>query len=139
MLHSVFVRDFMSNYVISFRPDQDIIEATKMLADRRVGGAPVVNELGNLVGVLSDTDCIEATIKAGMDEGWRGLVSEYMSNEVATVEPNDSILDVAKRFMDDRYRRYPVVEDNRLVGQISRLDILRALEYLHSGGKTKIT
>ena len=135
MLHTVFVKDFMSQYVLSFRPDQEIIDAARMLADRRVSGAPVVNELGTLVGVLSDTDCIEATIKAGFDEGWRGLVSEYMSPNVATVEPNDSILDVSKRFITDRYRRYPVVEDNRLVGQISRLDILRALDFIQTRKK----
>lgn len=132
MLHTVFVKDFMSQYVLSFRPDQEVIEAARMLADRRVSGAPVVNELGSLVGVLSDTDCIEATIKAGFDENWHGLVSEYMSPNVATVEPNDNILDVSKRFIADRYRRYPVVEDNRLVGQISRLDILRALDHIQS-------
>lgn len=132
MLNTVFVKDFMSQYVLSFRPDQEIIEAARMLADRRVSGAPVVDELGSLIGVLSDTDCIEATIKAGFDEGWRGLVSEYMSPNVATVDPNDSILDVSKRFVEDRYRRYPVVEDNRLVGQISRLDILRALDHIQS-------
>lgn len=132
MLNTVFVKDFMSQYVLSFRPDQEIIEAARMLADRRVSGAPVVNELGTLVGVLSDTDCIEATIKAGFDEDWRGMVSEYMSLDVATVDPNDSILDVSKRFVTDRYRRYPVLEDNRLVGQISRLDILRALDHIQS-------
>lgn len=130
MLNSLYVRDYMTKSLVSFSPDQDVIEAAKILADRRIGGAPVVNDIGNLIGVLSDTDCIQATIKQGFDPGWRGLVSEFMSANVETVEVNDSILSVAERFLKDRYRRYPVMEDNRMVGQVSRIDVLRALEHL---------
>jgi len=85
MLNSLYVRDYMTKSLVSFSPDQDVIEAAKILADRRIGGAPVVNDIGNLIGVLSDTDCIQATIKQGFDPGWRGLVSEFMSANVETV------------------------------------------------------
>ena len=128
MLHSLIVRDYMTKTLISFTPDQDVIEAAQILATRRIGGAPVVSDIGNLVGILSDTDCIKAIIKHQFHPGWRGLVSEFMSSEVETVDLDDSILTVSERFLKQRYRRYPVMEDNRLVGQISRLDVLTALE-----------
>ena len=57
----------------------------------------------------------------------RGTVADFMSTEVETMSPNDSVVDAARRFLDKRYHRYPVLDNNRLVGQISRRDVLRAL------------
>jgi len=47
---------------------------------------------------------------------------------VVTVEANESVLKIAEKFLKERYRRYPVMEDNRMIGQVDRLDVLRALE-----------
>jgi CBS domain-containing protein len=69
-------------------------------------------------------------MKAGFDPQWRATVEDFMTTNVVTVDHDASIMDMAQRFIRDRYRRYPVMEDNRLVGQISRLDVLRALELL---------
>lgn len=118
----------MTQSIMTFRPEQDVIAAARILANRGFSGAPVVDDLGRLVGILSDTDCIRAMVKFGFDPDWRGLVSEFMSPNVETVELEDSILDVAQRFTEKRFRRYPVMEDNRVVGVISRIDVLRALE-----------
>ena len=57
-----------------------------------------------------------------------------MSRDIRTVDAEDSILDVAKMFMDDHYRRYPVVDDNRVVGVITRLDVLKALRTVSASG-----
>ena len=128
MMHSLVVRDYMTKSLISFTPNLDVIEAATTLSKHGISGAPVVSDIGNLVGVLSDADCIKAMIKHQFHPGWRGQVSDFMSTEVVTVDLDDSILTIAERFLKDRFRRYPVMEDNRLVGQISRLDVLRALE-----------
>ena len=128
MLHSLNVGDYMTRSIMTFRPEQDVIAAARILAQRGFSGAPVVDDTGNLAGILSDTDCIRAMVKFGFDPDWRGLVSEFMSPNVETVELDDSILDVAQRFTEKRFRRYPVMEDNRVVGVISRIDVLRALE-----------
>ncbi len=128
MLHSLNVGDYMTQSIMAFRPEQDVIAAARILAQRGFSGAPVVDDTGNLAGILSDTDCIRAMVKFGFDPDWRGLVSEFMSPNVETVDIEDSILDVAQRFTEKRFRRYPVMEDNRVVGVISRIDVLRALE-----------
>ena len=132
MLHSLNVRDHMTRSIISLLPDQDVIEASLVLSKRHISGAPVVDERGNLAGILSDTDCIRAMLKYGFDPDWRGLVSEFMSPEVSTVDIDDSILDVAQRFVEIRFRRYPVMEDNRVVGVVSRSDVLKALEKIEA-------
>ena len=132
MLHSLNVGDYMTRSIVSFHPDQDVIAAAKFLSERGFSGAPVVDDLGKLAGILSDTDCIRAMIKFGFDPDWRGLVSEFMSPDVSTVDIDDSILEVAQRFTEKRFRRYPVMEDNRVVGVVSRIDVLRALDRIES-------
>ena len=132
MLHSLNVGDYMTRSIMSFHPGQNVIAAAKILSDRGFSGAPVVDDRGNLVGILSDTDCIRAMITYGFDPDWRGLVSEFMSPDVSTVSIDDSILDVAQRFTEKRFRRYPVMEDNRVVGVVSRIDVLRALDRIES-------
>jgi CBS domain-containing protein len=66
-------------------------------------------------------------LHAGYHSETAGTVAEYMHTEVKTVDAEKNIVDVAMMFIDDDYRRYPVIKDGRLVGQISRRDVLRAL------------
>jgi CBS domain-containing protein len=121
------VQDYMTANLVTLRPDMDIIEAMRLLVEWRISGAPVVDLQGNLVGVLSEQDCLRLALEAGYHEQWGGRVSETMSPEVRTVDAETSILDVARLFLEGHYRRFPVVKDGRLVGQLSRRDVLRAL------------
>ena len=73
---------------------------------------------------------MKVALQAGYYEEFGGRVEEYMNKDVRTVDAEASILDLAEMFLSAPYRRYPVMEDNRLVGQISRRDVLRALENL---------
>jgi predicted transcriptional regulator len=130
VLKDIPVKNYMSRYVLTFTPEQEVLEAARLLADRGIHSAPVMDNIGNLVGVLSDTDCMAVAIKAGYDPDSRCLVKEHMSTNVVTVEANESMLTIAEKFLKERYRRYPVMEDNRMIGQVDRLDVLRALEEL---------
>ncbi len=130
MLKSVKVRDYMAAHLVTLSPDMEILRAIHTLVEHRISGAPVVDQRGNLVGVLSEQDCMRVALNAGYYEQYGGRVNEYMSKDVRTVEADASILELAQRFIDTPYRRYPVVQNNRLVGQISRRDVLRALENL---------
>lgn len=130
MLKSVKVRDYMAANLVMLSPDMEILRAIHTLVEHRISGAPVVDMRGNLVGVLSEQDCMRVALNAGYHEQYGGRVNEFMSKDVRTVDADTSILALAQRFIDTPYRRYPVVHDNRLVGQISRRDVLRALEHL---------
>ncbi|MGD8317652.1 MAG: CBS domain-containing protein [Myxococcales bacterium] len=129
------VRDFMILNPLVFRPDMDLMEAVGMLVDRETSGAPVVDERGNLVGILSEVDFLEAALVAGYQGERGGRVSEYMNRKVEVVHANDSLLDVAMRFVKTRHGRYPVVEDNRLVGVVGRREVLRAVVESLRGAK----
>ncbi|UJS24569.1 CBS domain-containing protein [Thiothrix winogradskyi] len=131
---SLSVRHYMSNRLATLYENQDMREAVDIFTDRNLFGGAVMDNRGNLVGILSVTDCIDAALRSGYHSGWRGTIGEKMSRDVRTVDAEDSILDVAKMFMDDHYRRYPVVDDNRVVGVITRLDVLKALRTIGESG-----
>lgn len=130
MLHSISVKDYMAGDLITFKPDMDVLDAIHLLLQHRISGAPVVDNLGNIVGLLSEKDCIKIALTASYYEERGGKVSEYMTTNVKTVDANASLVDVAEMFLNEPFRRYPVMDENRLVGQISRRDVLRALEAL---------
>lgn len=121
------VDDYMTRTLIQFAPDENIHAAAKTLLEKRISGAPVVNEAGELVGVLSKKDCLQVVYNASYHKDWGGRVDEYMSSEIRTIESGMDIIAVADLFVESSYRRFPVMENGRMVGQISRQDILRAL------------
>ena len=130
MPRSVSVKEYMAKRLITFSPDMGVLKAIQTLVEAGISGAPVVDSHGNVVGVLSQKDCLRVALDASYHGEWGGRVSEYMSKEVTAIEVDTSILEVAQMFMQSEYRRYPVMDQNRLVGQISRHDVLRALSTL---------
>ena len=129
-LKSCLVRDYMAGQVVSFKPDTDVMDAIHELVERRIAGAPVVDDKGDLVGMLSELDCMKVALNAGYYGDWGGPVADFMSTTVESVDAEMNIVDLAQKFMDSGYRRFPVLMNNRLVGQISRRDALWALSKL---------
>ncbi len=121
------VDDYMTRTLTQFLPEENIHAAAKTLLDQRISGAPVVDKSGQLVGVLSKKDCLQVVYNASYHKDWGGRVDEYMSREVHTIESGTDIVTVADLFVESNFRRFPVMENGQMVGQISRQDILRAL------------
>ncbi len=124
------VTDYMTveKYLISFQPDTDIYFAIETLINRAISGAPVVDNNGNLVGVLSEKDCLRVLMEMGMHEMPAGLVEEFMTKEVVTMDSTKSILDAVWLFRNSAFRRFPIVEGKKLVGLLTRRDVLRAVK-----------
>ncbi len=127
---SVLVKDYMAKSLVTFKPETDVLDAVHELVKHRIAGAPVVDASGNLIGMLSELDCMKVALNAGYHGDWGGPVSDFMSDGVETVDGEMSIVDLAQEFVESKYRRFPVVQNNRLIGQISRRDVLRALAHL---------
>ncbi len=132
-LRSCLVKDYMAKTLVTFKPDTNVLDAVHTLVEHRIAGAPVVDDQGSIVGMLSEFDCIKVALQAGYHGDYGGPVSDYMSRDVKTVNLEMSIVDLAQQFAEKGYRRFPVTDRNRLVGQISRRDVLRALEVLSHG------
>ncbi len=122
------VRYHLEPNFVKLKPDQEIKEVIKIFNKHRIFGAPVVDDIGNLVGMLSGTDCIKAALKSNFDSSFRGLVEDFMTTDVRTVDADYSCLYVAEMFLDDSYRRYPVIENDNVIGMIGRTDVLKSLE-----------
>ena len=133
MYQTATVKDYMSGKLVTFLPDTDVLDAIHELLQHRISGAPVVDNFGNLVGMLSEFDCIKVALQAGYHGDYGGPVADFMTRDVTTVNAEMSIVDLAQKFAKEGYRRFPVTDSNRLVGQISRRDVLRALEVLSHG------
>ncbi|MFT6625282.1 MAG: CBS domain-containing protein [Cycloclasticus sp.] len=132
MLKSVLIKDYMATNLTKFTPEMQISEAIKFLNSHKISGAPVVDDQGALVGILSEKDCLKVALQSTYYEDWvGGSVSEYMTANVETVSDTASIVDLADKFLKSTYKRFPVLnEEGELVGQISRSDVLRALDIL---------
>lgn len=129
MVRKITVRDYMAANLVTFTPDMDIQDAIDALVTKKISGASVVDQRGNLVGMLSELDCMKVALNAAYHSEMGGKVKDFMSTEVKTVYADMNITDLAKLFYKEHMRRYPVFDDeNRLVGQISRRDVLRALQ-----------
>ncbi|WP_447970786.1 CBS domain-containing protein [Nitrospira sp. M1] len=133
-LHSVLVKDFMKANPVTFTPDMDIHEAMKTLVEQWLSGAAVIDLRGNLVGLLSETDCLRVGLNAAYHDEWGGTVGDYMTREVKTIDADASIVEIAELFTTTPYRRYPVLQENRLVGQLSRRDVMKGFVKLHQQG-----
>lgn len=130
MLHSLLVKDYMSADPLTFSPEMDVLDAIHKLLRHELPGAPVIDHLGKVVGFLSEKDCIKVALSSSYYEERGGRVSEFMSRKVATLEADTTLTDAAELFLTQPYRCYPVVSDSRLVGQLSRRNVLQALEKL---------
>ena len=128
MLKSIKVADYMTRRLITISPEISVNEAIRVFLENKISGAPVVDESGRLVGVFSESDCLKGALEASYHGTEIGPVKEYMSVDLQTVTGETSILDVAEVFLADHRRRLPVLEGSRLVGQISRRDLLRAMD-----------
>jgi CBS domain-containing protein len=120
-------RDFMRRKVFSFAPDVGIREAIAKLLAKGYSGAPVVDATGAMVGMLSEWDCARVLSEAAY-EGWpAGSVKDHMTTKVDVIAPSTDLFTIVGMFSPGTHRRFPVAEDGRLVGLITRRDLLGAL------------
>lgn len=131
----VSVSDYMSTRLITFHPDQSIMDVVDLLLKHRISGACVVNDQKELCGVISEGDCLKEVVRGKyhnlpvMD----GTVKDHMAQNPVTISPTTNIFDAAKMFLEKRIRRFPVLDEaGRLVGQISQKDVMRAVQKVKS-------
>ncbi len=129
------VADHMDTVVHTLSPDTDIHDAVSYLLEHHVTGAPVVDGDNKIVGIITEYDCLKLLALGGdMSDAVAGTVADFMSTEVKTVPSRMNIFFVAGMFLNDHIRRLPVVDNGKLVGAITRFDILRAIRDAHAEG-----
>ncbi len=128
-MDSLTVADIMARSEATLSPEGDIYDALERLLKSRLTGAPVVDDDGMLLGMLTERDCLKVMVDGALDGLPRGKVCDYMSSPAESITPTTSLYDVAHVFLTRSYRKLPVVDrDGRVIGQVSRRDILVAIE-----------
>ena len=126
--NKLIVSDIMTRRLIVFNPDQSIYEVMKTFIKYRISGGPVVSKAGELVGIISEADCMKEISESRyfnmpiLDKS----VGHFMTQKVDTIESSMNVFDAAAKFSKSSRRRYPVLEKGSLVGQVSRKDIVVA-------------
>ena len=127
-LENILVKDYMSKEVVSFLKSDSIFEVKRILLEKKISGAPVLNKSGKLIGIISESDIMKQIIDSkyfNMPMS-RTTVSKYMTENVDYISPNETIFDAAEKFLRLKRKRFPVMDSNKILGIISRVDIIAA-------------
>jgi len=114
--------DAMNREVVSLRPEATVEEAIRILLEREISGAPVVDGDGQLVGIISEFQLLEVLYSPELKAAALG---EFMTRDVMTVGEQALLSDVVSLMIAHRIRRVPVVREGRVVGLLTRRDLLR--------------
>lgn len=143
-------KDIMTSQMVTFFPETPIVEAAKVLLERRINGAPVVDREGRLKGILCQSDLIAQqkrlplppvftlldgliplasykTLEKDMKKIAAATVSDAMSEDPVSIDPETTLEQMATLMVERKFHTLPVVEKGRLVGIVGKEDILRTL------------
>ncbi|MDF1831878.1 MAG: CBS domain-containing protein [Porticoccaceae bacterium] len=128
MPKSVELREYMRT-PRTVKQNATVADAAQVIIDNRVSGVVVVDDTGQLVGMLSELDCMQAIVSTVYNGGTPGaeIVRDVMTKEVTVNRPSEDIISVAAEMVKHKHRRRPIVDNGKLVGQISCRQLLRAI------------
>lgn len=121
----MIARDIMTRKVCTIHPGASAQEAAQLLDQMRISGLPVVDEDGKIIGIITEADIISKVDREGL------RVADIMSHEVTFVSEETSVSEIAMLLTDRKIKRVPVVNDGKLVGIVSRADIVHAVAQGH--------
>ncbi|KJS06173.1 MAG: hypothetical protein VR73_10415 [Gammaproteobacteria bacterium BRH_c0] len=121
------VKEVMHTNPLSVHCGEALVDVVEKMAANGVMGMPVVDEQQRVVGFVSEQDCIQSMLATSYFCEGNPVVDDVMSRVPLTVKPDDSVVDLARRMGRDKPKVYPVVDNGKLVGLITRSDVLKAL------------
>ena len=125
------VENFMTKDVVVAHPEMEAYDAILLLLKHKISGMPVVDDKGEVVGIISERDCLKTLVNAQYHELPTAFVKDLMSTDPRTITPHTEIMEVAEVFLESGFRRLPVLDEGRMVGLVSRRDVLRVIKEFH--------
>ncbi|KHT50163.1 CBS domain-containing protein [Vibrio sinaloensis] len=126
-MESLKVKDYMTLQAVTFSPDMSLSAALEKVLDSRYLGGPVINDKKEVIGFLSGQDLLDKLIKVSYYCQDTHIVSDCMHSEVLSVKSDTSIIELAEMMTVGKPKVYPVIDNGKLVGIITRRDVLRAI------------
>lgn len=138
-MESLKVQDYMNRRAVKLLPSMPVAEAVERLLLSKQTGGPVVNSQNELIGFLSEQDCLSQMITSSYYREQVARVEDIMKTPVLSVRGNDSIIELAQMMIKEKPKVYPVLDESGvLIGSISRSEVLNAIDVqLHSGYENK--
>ncbi|OUR95352.1 hypothetical protein A9Q84_16070 [Halobacteriovorax marinus] len=121
------ISEIMLGNFICIQEDTSISEATKILLKNNFTGAPVVDKENKLIGFLSERECLKYNFDMQYYNECPLTVNHHMSTGIITLDPHDKFFHVVELFFKHHYHMYPVLEDQRVIGIVTRQLILKKL------------
>lgn len=124
----ILVKDYMTKDVITFLKSHYIFDVMRVMSEKKISGAPIISKRGKLVGIISESDIMKNIV----DSQYYNMpvekirVSKYMTKSLDFVSPNNTIFEAASNFLKLKRKRFPVLDSGKVVGIISRIDIINA-------------
>ena len=126
-MHSIKVKDYMTPQVVTFTPDMPLSLALDRVMSSHHMGGPVIDDNEQVIGFLSEQDLLEKLVKVSYFCQDTHIVGDCMYQEVLSVSPDLSIIELADMMQVGKPKAYPVLDNKKLVGKITRTDVLRAI------------
>ncbi len=128
-MESLKVSDYMTTDFVKFHEEDLVIEAVKELVKHEVIGGPVISTSGDMIGWISEQDCLGSAIQVIYYNQRVAQVRDIMKTDVLSVKEDDDLLSLAQQMLENKPKVYPVISaEGRLSGVISRRLILRAVD-----------
>lgn len=115
--------DIMTREVLSIHPEASVQEVARLLSREHISGAPVVNAAGMLIGIVTEADIISKVDREGL------CVADIMSQQTIAIQEKTSVNEIAVLLAEHKIKRVPVVCNGKLVGIVSRADIVEAISH----------
>ncbi|MDJ0761503.1 MAG: CBS domain-containing protein [Myxococcota bacterium] len=125
-MERILAKDIMVSKVITLNPSTWVFDAIETLLRHNISGAPILDEDGHFLGIFSEKSSMQALLTGTYHELPGGQVSAYAVTDPQTITEHTDIYEIARIFSTTPIRRLPVLRDGKLVGQVSRRDVLRA-------------
>ncbi|WP_394130071.1 CBS domain-containing protein [Shewanella maritima] len=126
-MDSIKISEHMDRQPVLLKSDMSLAIAVELLLDSKKGGAPVVGDNGELVGFLSQQDCLAVMLKSSYHCDLTSTVSDCMKTDVLSVKPDESILQLAEQMLGAKPKIYPVINNGKVLGTINRTNVLNAM------------
>jgi CBS domain-containing protein len=120
----------MVSNLTTLSPDMDALEALDVLLRHRISGAPVVDSEKRFLGIFSEKSCIRFVVNAAYEQMPSNNLMAFVDKNPPVISPGTDFLTIAQTFLDASCRRLPVLDsDGRLLGQLSRRDVMREVRH----------
>ncbi len=138
-MESLHVCDYMNHHPVKINIDMTVAEAVERLLQSEQTGGPVIDSQGKIVGFLSEQDCLQRMVESSYYREQVCRVGDVMSQNVLTVKPYSSVLELAQTMVTSKPKVYPVVDDDGvLIGCITRSKVLYAIDMQLRSGYQKL-